>query len=84
MTAKNAMLEWILRHLQIVGWPAVAYAAFRIGQFFADLKLRASSLEQQITKLIANDIPHIETALGSLVQAIVDLRQELRDFLVSR
>jgi hypothetical protein len=72
--------EWVAQHLQVLGWPAITYAAYRAGRFFTKIEQRALALEEHVTKAMANDLPHIQAALNAVLEAIVDLRDDFHDY----
>ena len=56
-------LEWVSQHIQLVGWPTLIYATWRVTRFFTIVETRVLSAEEHITTLATNHFPHMEASL---------------------
>lgn len=71
--------EWILTHLQVIGWPALCIAAWKFIRFISKLEQRLLMGEERITHMATNDMPAIRGLLRDLNIGINGMR---RDFQV--
>lgn len=55
--------EWVAQHMQLVGWPTLCYAVWRVTRFFTIVETRVLSAEEHITTLATNHFPHMEESL---------------------
>jgi len=63
ITEQLSPLEWITQHIQLVGWPTLIYATWRVTRFFTIVETRVLSAEEHITTLATNHFPHMEASL---------------------
>jgi hypothetical protein len=57
------LLDYIALHIQIVGWPAICFAVWKVTRFITEIQERACTAEQHITKMATNCFPTMEASL---------------------
>jgi hypothetical protein len=55
--------EWVAQHIQLIGWPTLIYATWRVTRFFTIVETRVLSAEEHITKMATNCFPTMESSL---------------------
>ena len=60
---ESSPFEWFSQHIQIVGWPTLCYAVWRVTRFFTIVETRVLSAEEHITKMATNCFPTMEKSL---------------------
>lgn len=66
-------IEWIISHLQAVGWPTLIVLAWKISGFLTKVEQRFERLESfvieghaMLSKATTNELPHIQDAIEHL------------------
>lgn len=82
---------WVVSHLQVIGWPAVIYAAYRIIKACFRLGRAATLVEQRVLDgertlhlLATNHLPHLEMAIKETTATVAGVHttmQGIRDDL---
>jgi hypothetical protein len=55
--------EYFSTHIQLIGWPAICYGIWKVTQFVTELKGRATTAEEHITKMATNCFPTMQASL---------------------
>jgi hypothetical protein len=55
--------EWIFQHLQVIGWPTLCYAVWRVTRFFTIVEGRVLNAEDHVVNMATNHFPHMEASL---------------------
>jgi len=55
--------EWFFQHLQVIGWPTLCYAVWRVTRFFSLVENRVLGAEAHIEKMATNCFPTMQTSL---------------------
>ena len=55
--------EWISTHMQMVGWPAMVFFAWRVGGYFKDIQTKVVKTVTQIDTMSTNHFPHMQESL---------------------
>jgi hypothetical protein len=61
---ENSPLEYVFQHLQVVGWPAICWCAWKVSKYFERVTSQASKTIGQIDLMATNHFPHMEASLG--------------------
>lgn len=73
----SPLTEYVLTHLQVVGWPALVWLAskvcFRIGRFFTLLEARILSHESKLTRIADEDVPAIKDGIDDVSANVLEL-----------
>lgn len=77
----TAFLPFLAQYISLIGWSSLMYTAYRVGRFFTKVEHRFEALEFNINKAMTNELPHIQAAMTGVLQAIIDLRDDLH-FLI--
>ena len=56
--------EWVASHLQVIGWPAVTFIAWKVGRAFNDVTNQFTKATGQIDTMATNHFPHMEASLA--------------------
>lgn len=56
-------LEWVSQHIQLIGWPTLIYATWRVTRFFTIVETRVLSAEEHVTKMATNCFPTMQASL---------------------
>ena len=55
--------EFITQHLQVIGWPALCFFAWKVSKYFERITTQASKTIGQIDTMATNHFPHMEESL---------------------
>ena len=55
--------EWVSQHLQVIGWPTLCYAVWRVTRFFTLVEHRVLNAEAHIEKMSTNCFPTMQASL---------------------
>lgn len=56
-------LEWAFQHFQVIGWPAIVIAAWKVAAAFQKFIDRIEKTTGQIDNMASNHFPHMEASL---------------------
>ncbi len=65
--------EWVSQHIQLVGWPLVVLAAWKVRGIAAKWNNRIVAAEHHITKMATNEMPHMQRALMNIDKNIAKM-----------
>jgi hypothetical protein len=60
-------LEWAFQHLQVLGWPALCWFAWKVSKFFTHVSDIATKTIDQVDKM-ATSIPAMDVSLKEIAQ----------------
>lgn len=66
--------EWAVQHIQLIGWPAVLMAGWKISRFLTKVEDRAVDAEKNL-KVVAESNADLKSAIEGQVQAQRELAQ---------
>lgn len=55
--------EWVSSHLQLIGWPTLCYAVWKVTRFMTMVESRVLNSEAHIEKMATNCFPTMQTSL---------------------
>lgn len=56
--------EFVSQHLQVIGWPALLYFAWKVSGYFARITMQATKTIGQIDSMATNHFPHMQESLA--------------------
>lgn len=68
--------EWIVQHIQLIGWPTVVFATYKLVRFLNNIMRRAEAVESNISVIATNHLSHMEKSLASIDETLQ--KQDLR------
>lgn len=57
--------EYVLTHLQAVGWPAIVFIAWKFSKIVEKFVDKVTNTVSQIDTMATNHFPHMETSLAN-------------------
>lgn len=73
----SPLVDYLLNHLQVVGWPTLVWIAvrmgIRVGRFFTLIETRILAHEGKVTHLVEEDVPAIKDSLDDVSSGLLNL-----------
>lgn len=63
MQVEITPFEWVAQHLQIIGWPSLCYAVWKVTRFMTNVENRVLGSEAHIAKMATNCFPTMQDSL---------------------
>jgi hypothetical protein len=70
--------EWIFQHLQVIGWPTLCYAVWRVTRFFTLVEGRVLNAEEHLMKMSTNCFPTMQSSLQNQDGLLQSMDKSLR------
>lgn len=70
-------IDWMLQHLQLLGWPTVVFAIYKLTRFLDKVLSRLESAEKNLDLLANNHFSHIEESLISIADTFERMEPSL-------
>jgi hypothetical protein len=71
--------EWVMQHIQVVGWPALCVIAWKAGNVFRKFVDKLETTTGQINTMATNHFPHMEASLGKQDGLLTDMSESLKE-----
>lgn len=70
--------EWVMQHMQVVGWPTLCVIAWKAGDRFRKFINQIDKTTEQINTMATNHFPHMESSLGKQDVMMEEMTASLR------
>jgi hypothetical protein len=70
--------EYFSQHLQIIGWPTLCFAVWKVTRFMTTVETRVVGSETHITAMATNHFPHMEASLANQDTLLKSVDQSLK------
>lgn len=77
-TNNVSILDWATNHIQLIGWPTLILATFRLTRFFTKLETRAVAVEDHVTKMATNCFPTMQASLQTQDSLLKSMDESLK------
>ena len=72
-------LEWVAKHVPIVGWGTVIVVGVKVVRFFTIFGDRIERADRTLTNLSENHMKHMESSLGEIDGNVRGLREDMKE-----
>jgi hypothetical protein len=77
------MIEWVTQHLQLIGWPALCIAAWKVSGYVKTVTDQATKTVGQIDKMATNCFPTMQTSLQNQDGLLHSMDESLKQMVVN-
>lgn len=70
--------EWVMQHMQVVGWPTLCVIAWKAGNQFRKFINQIDKTTGQINTMATNHFPHMEQSLLNQDRLMEDMAASLK------
>jgi hypothetical protein len=67
--------EWTFQHLQVIGWPAICYALWKVTRYIDRITATATKTIDQIDKMATNCFPTMQASLQTQDELLKEIAQ---------
>jgi hypothetical protein len=72
-------VEWAFQHLQVIGWPALVYVAWKVSSVFQKFMDQLEKTTSQIDTMAENHFPHMEKSLATQDVLLHSVNESLKE-----
>lgn len=71
--------EWVMQHMQVVGWPTLCVIAWKAGNHFRKFINQIDKTTEQINTMATNHFPHMEQSLSKQDGLMEGMAESLKE-----
>jgi len=75
----QTFLEWVVKHVPILGWGTVVVVGVKVVRFFTIFGDRIERADKTLTNLAENHVKHMEESLGEIDIHVHGLREDMKE-----